>query len=101
LQIALHILYYIDPKALRAEITSLKAELAKAAKNNQHPQSTPIDPKAIEAVEIRGWNAGVEATHQALIAKGRTVSRRARPSAGVRQRLDRSSESPAGWPACH
>jgi uncharacterized small protein (DUF1192 family) len=32
-----------DPKALRGEITRLKAELTKAAKNNQHPQSTPID----------------------------------------------------------
>jgi hypothetical protein len=63
-----------DPKALRAQITKLKAELTKAAKNNQHPQSTPIDPKVIEAAEIRGWNAGVEATRQALIAKGRVVS---------------------------
>jgi uncharacterized protein len=51
-----------DPKALRAEITRLKAELTKAAKNKPHPQSTPIDPKVIEAAEFRGWNAGVEAT---------------------------------------
>jgi uncharacterized protein len=63
-----------DPKALRAEITRLKAELTKAAKNKPQPQSTPIDPKVIEAAEIRGWNAGVEATRQALIAKGRAVS---------------------------
>jgi uncharacterized protein len=63
-----------DPKALRTEITRLKAELTKAGKNNQHPQSTPIDRKAVEAAEIRGWNAGVEATRQALIAKGRAVS---------------------------
>jgi uncharacterized small protein (DUF1192 family) len=32
-----------DPKALRAEITRLKAELTKAAKNKPHPQSTPTD----------------------------------------------------------
>jgi hypothetical protein len=61
-----------DPRALRAEITSLKAELTKAAKSNH--QSTAIDPKAIEAAEIRGWNAGAEATRQVLTAKGRAVS---------------------------
>jgi hypothetical protein len=59
-----------DPKALRAEIARLKADLAKPTK----PQSVVVDPKAIEAAEARGWNAGVEATRQAFIAKGHAVS---------------------------
>jgi uncharacterized protein len=61
-----------DPKSLRAEIATLKAELAKATKGI--PQGVAIDPKAVEAAEIRGWNAGAEAARQALTAKGRAVS---------------------------
>jgi uncharacterized protein len=61
-----------DPKSLRAEIASLKAELVKATKGI--PQSVAIDPEAVEAAEIRGWNAGANAAHQSLIAKGRAVS---------------------------
>jgi hypothetical protein len=59
-----------DPKALRAEIARLKADVEKPTK----PQSVAVDPKAIEAAEIRDWNAGAEATRQAFIANGRMVS---------------------------
>ena len=59
-----------DPKALRAEIARLKADLAKPTK----PQSVAVDPKAIEAAEARGWNAGIEAFRQSLTAQGRVVT---------------------------
>jgi hypothetical protein len=59
-----------DPKALRAEIARLKAAVAKPTK----PQSVAVDPKAIEAAEARGWNAGIEAFRQSLTAQGRVVT---------------------------
>lgn len=42
-----------DPKALRAEIAKLKADLAKAG------QSPAIDPKTIEDAKTRGYDQGV------------------------------------------
>ncbi len=57
-----------DPKRLRAEIARLTKELAA-----KQPAPAP-DPKAIEDAERRGFNAGVEATRQAFIPKGRALS---------------------------
>jgi hypothetical protein len=56
-----------DPKALRAEIARLKADKTR-------PQSVPVDVKAIEAAEMRGWDAGVEAFRQSLTAQGHAVN---------------------------
>jgi hypothetical protein len=52
-----------------AHLESAAGHSGRRQKTNQH-----IDPKAIEAAEIRGWNDGAEATRQTMIANSRAIS---------------------------
>lgn len=60
-----------DPKTLKAEIAMLRKQLSAAPAK---PVELPPDPKQIEAAEVRGFNAGVEATRQALAPKAHALS---------------------------
>lgn len=56
-----------DPKALRAEIASLKRELIKS------PKPDAPDPKAVEEAYKRGFDEGVEKAQWAVVSKVREV----------------------------